>query len=574
MTSRSDYVALRCLTHGTHLFSQTKPEQLAEACKQKKIRGIAITDNNLSMCVQYYKAMKKADMKPLIGCQISICPDFSTVHSPDNIANKTLVIIARNYQGWVDLLNITYETNHPARYENGPRISIDELKEYIYNNNNLVIYGDCSFNSHDLDNLARNVPYFFVGYNPIESGSTENIRKLGIPVIPTTPNFCINKEDIHNNRILLASYYHTNLRSDNSKYHQAFNDDRYFIPSIDELAWATDEEIANTHQIYDLIEDFDITRQQVLPDFSCPDNKTQDQYLQELCEKGLKRLDLYNNQKYIDRLNHELSVISHAKMSGYFLIVQDFINWAKLRGCLFGASRGSAGGCLISFLTNISTVDPIKYNLLFERFYTIERPEHPDIDIDVPPDRRDEIVEYITNKYGKNNFMQLCTFNTLKGLAALKRCLSTSKKEIAFIEQNEITKEMPLESKIISLLKDQEKIHGTESMVFWCIKNRSETFSQWCDSQYEGVYGDEFRSAVELDQVIQSRGRHACAFALSNCPINKVAPVIYDASSRRHIVGVNMKDAESLGLVKIDILGVDLLTKCQKVVEIVKNGCC
>lgn len=574
VTSRSDYVALQCLTHGTHLWSQIKPEQLPSICKEKKLKSIALTDvGNICMCVQYYKAMKDAGLKPIIGCQLNISDELSTIHHKENQTSRKLTIYAKNMAGWKQLLKIIYECNQPERFDKCARISLEELHPLL--TDDLIVCGNHHFTDKVLHELGSLCSHFYIAINPIENmGAIKRLRALPYKKIGVTPNYYANKKDVSNNRVLLACYFKTNLRRNNDDKHPAFVDNRYYIHSLEEMLKLrfTPDELDNADEIYNLIEEFDITHKQELPHFSCPEGETETSYLRKLCEEGLVRLDL-KDKKYRDRLEMELKQIQEAGMEGYFLIVQDFVNYARKKGWLVGMGRGSAGGCIISYLTGITGVDPIKYKLMFERFYSADRKGYPDIDIDFSMNCREEVVRYIRGKYGQDNFMQLCTFGTLKGAAALKRCMSTSRKEIGFAEQNTITKLLPAEAKLAADLKIQKNEHGTESLVFWCINNMEE-FTQWCDSGFDGPYADEFKTAIELDQVIQSRGRHACAFALSTQPVYEVAPVVYDEVSKQFIVGVNMDDAESLGLVKMDLLAVDLLSKCQKVMEIVKNGYC
>lgn len=236
---------------------------------------------------------------------------------------------------------------------------------------------------------------------------------------------------------------------------------------------------------------------------------------------------------------------------------------------LNGIVHNSGGGCLTAFLTDITAVDPIKYGLLFERFYSRYRGSVVDLDTDLPPSRREDVVRYIQEKYGSDNFAQICTFNTLKGAAGLKTVLRATGLDAS--EQNFITKKIPQEGKIAPELKQQKDEIGSDSIVLWCIRNMKE-FEQWCTSNFDGVYASEFQVAIELDKLIQGRGRHASAYALSDEEIYKKAPLIWDKSARRYVVGVNMDDAEKLGLVKLDLLGLDLLDKADFIRRRLKNG--
>lgn len=220
---------------------------------------------------------------------------------------------------------------------------------------------------------------------------------------------------------------------------QIFKDNRFFIPSEGQLLeWGySQEEIDSSVEIYEQIENYNIIYKQELPHFECPNNINEDDYLRQLCREGFKSKGI-SGEVYIDRIKHELDIIKSAGMSGYFLIMQDIMKWCKDNEILCGVGRGSAAGCLISYLVGITNVDPIKYNLLFERFYSAERKGLPDVDLDFPPSKRENIIEYIQTKYGVDKFAQLSTFTTLKGPAAIKAVLRSRDVEAA--EQNHITK--------------------------------------------------------------------------------------------------------------------------------------
>lgn len=238
-----------------------------------------------------------------------------------------------------------------------------------------------------------------------------------------------------------------------------------------------------------------------------------------------------------------------------------------------GIVHNSAGGCLVSYLTKITSVDPVKYGLYFERFYNAERGGLPDIDVDIPPDSRDSIIEYIYEGYGKENFAQLSTFGTLKGAAALKLCLNIN--SVPFSEQNEITSFLPEEAKIDPMLEQQEREVGTRSLIYWALVNTPKELERWCilnNGVFDGKYAKEFDLAIKLDKVIVDRGRHASAFAISNMPLHTKSPMVYDSVSQRYIVGVEMNSAEKLGLIKLDLLGLDLLSKAEYMQKVLKDG--
>lgn len=550
------YVPLMCLTHGTPLVSQIFPDEVATFAKEAGYLSIGLADvDQLYMCVKYDAAMKKAGLKPMLGIQLKLFGGDEETY---------VNVYAKNKAGWEELLYIVYKANDPANYKMGPRMDAFEFVQRL-RGNLIVIVRDKFidiFERHcDKDDV-------YIGLDPISYPEKfEELRGSCLPKVAISPNHYLSPDHWNINRYIFANYLKTTIKVSS---HRLFSSNEYYILPENELRdrGLSQEEIDNTGKIYDQIEEFSITYKQELPHFDTPTGITQEGFLRQLCRDGYKAKGL-NSQEYIDRIKLELDVIGKADISGYFVIMQDIIRWAKSQGILIGVGRGSAGGCLTSYLTGITNVDPIKYNLLFERFYSADRGGLPDIDTDVPPSKRDKIISYIEEKYGAERFAQLATFNTLKGAAGLKTVFRALGMEAS--EQNFITKKMPQEAQIAPDLKVQKDETGTDSLILWCINNMDE-FAQWCSKEFDGPYGQEFQAAIAIDKVIQGRGRHASAYALANEPIYKKAPLIWDVSAGRYVVGVNMDDAEKLGLVKLDLLGLDLLDKADYIRRRLKNG--
>lgn len=550
------YTPLQSLTHGSPLLSQTTPEDLAKFAKEQGYPSIGLSDfDNLFMCVQYHDSFIKEGLKPILGFQLKVFGGEE---------HSYISVYAKNLAGWQRLLEILYRSNNPETYKGGPRLEVYDFINLI--NDDIVVIIKNGF----VDIFERHAPNVFLGIDPILYSPEEidELRKSPLKRVAITPNHYLTRSDWTINQYLLCNYLKGNL---NTVTHPILDSNQYYILSKQELLdyGITQEEINTTQEIYESVESFEIKSKQELPQFDCPNGMDQDEYLRHLCREGFKRLGLPKTDEYIDRIKMELDVIASAGIAGYFIIMQDIIGWAEKADILVGTGRGSAGGCIVSYLTGITKVDPVRYNLLFERFYSAERKDLPDIDSDFPPSRREEIVQYIQNKYGEDRFAQLSTFNTLKGAASLKAVLRA--KGVDVQEQNYITKKIPEEGKVAPELAAQKNEYGTDSLLFWCIHNMDE-FKQWCSPTYEGIYGEEFKAAIELDKIISGRGRHASAFALANKKIYHKAPLIWDESAQRHVVGVNMEDAEKLGLVKLDLLGLDLLDKADYIRKTMKNG--
>lgn len=548
------YVPLVCLTHGTPLVSQMFPEEVAEFAKEAGYKSIGLADHDqLYMCVKYDAAMKKAGLKPMLGVQLKLFGGDEETY---------VNIYAKNKAGWQELLYILYKANDPATYKVGPRMDVFEFIQRL--KGNLVVVVRDGF----VDLFEKHYPAAYVGLDPISyPEKLDELRASSLRKVALSPNHYCKPSQWHINKHLLANHLKTTIKDGK---HPLFTNNSYYVLSEQDLLerGISQEEIDRTGEIYDSIEEFSITYKQELPHFNTPNGESQADFLRSLCRDGFKRLGLAG-EEYVNRIKHELEVIAQADIAGYFVIMQDIIKWAKSKDILIGIGRGSAGGCLTSYLVGITNVDPLKYNLLFERFYSADRGGLPDIDTDVPPTKRDLIIEYVENKYGAERFAQLATFNTLKGAAGLKTIFRATGMDAS--EQNFITKRMPEEATVAPQLKAQKDEIGSDSLILWCINNMEE-FAQWCSKDFTGPYAQEFESAIAIDKVIQSRSKHASAYALANEPIYRKAPLIWDVAAERYVVGVNMDDAEKLGLVKLDLLGLDLLDKADYIRKRLKNG--
>ena len=569
------YIPLTCLTDGSHCYSQTKAEDIPKICDALNIPSIALTDiNNISQCYYYHTAMKNAGKKPIIGMQLDCCLDFASIKTDNPIISR-VVILAKNYNGWKSLLKIVYESNDPGIYQDGPRLSVKELVPLL--NKDLICIINSKFTDEQIKDFKESSCRLVCGVDPINN--TTFIK--GLPTVPQFPNFYFGVENVEINRALLCKLYKVSLINASSSLNPAFEDDRYFIHNEDDIKkydCITDQSIENTVRIFNEIEEYEIVNDQEFPNFSCPDGMDEKQYLRALCQEGWKIKDRQpgKDNEYIDRIKHELEVIGSAGMSGYFLVMADICRFCRENGIYMGAGRGSAGGCLISYLVGITDIDSIEFDLLFERFYSIDRADYADIDLDIQPSRRLEIVSYLKNKYGNTKVAQLTTFSALKGSAATKLALSTSKKNIPVDEQNEITNLFPKEYKISSELKDQDNELESNSTVLYGLLHYAEKFEKWCtiDSETlkcDGIYAEEFDMAIKLNSIFQARSRHASAFILSKKTLQDFVPLIYDVGSNSRVVGVDMVTAEKMGCVKLDLLSLTLLDEFADM-EKVLNG--
>ena len=271
----------------------------------------------------------------------------------------------------------------------------------------------------------------------------------------------------------------------------------------------------------------------------------------------------------MERIKYELSILQGAGLSSYFLIVQDIVDHVRKQNWLPGPGRGSAAGCLVSYLIGITSIDPIKYNLLFDRFYnsgrnTADRISMPDIDVDVPVEKREQIIRYIKDKYGHDKVSQMITFNTIKGRGAIKDVLRVYG-NINFEEMNKITKNIPDEAKIADDLQEMKEETGESSIIRWALENEGDKLKEWCfidkDNRLQGPLAKRFEQAIRLEGTKVNQSKHAAGVAITNNALASICPMIYDTKTKMNIAGMEMEDLESMGVVKFDILGVAMLDK-------------
>jgi DNA polymerase-3 subunit alpha len=307
-------------------------------------------------------------------------------------------------------------------------------------------------------------------------------------------------------------------------------------------------------------------------------------YLRELCRVGwadkmdhIAKGSLFSD--YGDRVNKEIKIFTETNLSSYFLIVRDIIQYAESRGYLTGPGRGSAAGCMVSYLLDITKIDPIRHDLIFERFYNAGRNaggrvSMPDIDIDVPKQARNDIIDYIKQKYGEDNVAQIVTFQTLKGRAALKRVMA-ARGNIGFSEQNAITSHILDEARISDELQDMKDELGTSSVITWALENREDKLKEWCyvddNGNLQGKFAKIFEQAIRLEDTKIIQSKHAAGVVVSPQPIYDVCPMVIDKEGKGQLAGFEGPSCEDAGLLKLDVLGIKMLDKIMEMPGIIRD---
>ena len=522
----------------------SKPSELASKCSENSYSACGIADyKSISGAVTFYKACVKNNIKPIIGCAFD---DFT--------------LFAKNKDGWLDLIQIVSSISAEGGVDNGSLIRLcgkGNLISVAKSESVSPIKGD--------DFYVKTESFMDIYYTNKNQAPLHRILLCSKmkTTMPKVQKALANREPVENGVFFESNDFYL---KDNSEIAKILVED----PSMDAF-----------EEIFDKCENYNILSQPILPRFQTPSGESQKDYLRTLAREGWQKILSHKikdddlKKVYGDRFRSEYAVIEEAKLFGYFLIVWDVINYCVSQGWTVGPGRGSAAGCLISYLIGITQIDPIDFDLLFERFYNAGRntEDHislPDIDIDVPGGKRDEIISYLKDKYGQNNVSQMLTFGRLQGRSALKEVLRVNN-ACGFSEMNEITKSIPDEAAISDQLAEMDE--EDRSIIKWALLNNPDDLRDYCfvnDAGYlEGDYSEYFQQAIDIEGTFKTQGKHAAGVVISADELYKVCPMVNPKSGTEKIAGLEMADLEALGHVKFDVLGINLLDKLMMIKELV-----
>jgi len=579
-------------SHYSILRGLNTPKQIVERAEELGYTSIALTDDtSISGAVPFFKAAKAANIKPLLGSKF-----------------KDFVLIAKNKNGWKKLIKVVSGLEEPLGQNlicivgrigchttdlmfTNPTIAYnlkdaDAIKEYIDidADEHIATNIEGYIKRFGKENVFLEVQLHDIEETPAQLYASNMMKKLAeifdLKCVATTnPHYCSPGTDVDDHRLLLALSAGKKLSEmENIGFFASKN---YYLHSQDEIEnmGFTHEEINNTQIVADMCEEYDILNRPMLPKFKCPNNQSDNEYLRQLCRNGWKEKGIDNtNIEYADRVKKELNIIEGANLASYFLIVQDYVIDAKKHG-LVGTARGSVGGSLVAYLIEITDVDPIKYGLIFERFYnagrnTEDRVALPDIDIDFEVDKREKTITYIRDKYGHDHVAQMVTFGRLMGRGALKEVLRAHN-TCGFAEMNKITSFLPQESSISDELEVMRQDGKKSSIIQWALEHRGNDLKEWCyldeNGKYQGEYSKRFEQAYRLEGVYKSSSKHPAGVIVSSEPITDICPMIKDKSSDEMITSFEMNECEDVGLVKFDCLGLNTLDKLKNAQELINE---
>lgn len=622
------YTLLRSRTDYSLKRSPTNSEDMIARAQELGLNGMALTDaGGISGAITFYKKFAKAKFKGIHGELLNICEGAATDKSPENKQTSQVGVLAKNLKGWKQLIKLTSAANISDHYFDKPRLDLLTLNQYTSSGDLIgfsgapgTTLGDSIWDDRKAAYSCKNIgdvgeflhgdfldrilvlaeqhrdvfgaENFFLELNRINervSPATKVLNEilqdvsnnLGIKRVASADAFYPTADNSRDQQIMMCAAFKGSLEnirfkleeSDEPNLIQFFDGNfRHYIPSLQEMQEVhSGDEIENTNLILSMVEDYDVTGPPMMPKFSCPNGMNEDTYLKELCRKGWKdRFGVgFKNQVYVDRINMELQVFSRWQLSGYFLIVQDYIAYMKNRGRLLGDGRGSSSGCLISYLLKITEVNPIPYGLSFERFFNEGRCQPgrakiPDIDTDFPRAYRYEVYDYLKDKYGKDKYGKIMTFGTLKGKAALKEVLRVNNVCDAQT-MNQITQSIQDEAKISDELQTMKELGVEPSIIMWSLENKAKELHQYCylddNGSLQGEFSKQFEQAIRLEGCRRDISRHPSAVVISNETISNLVPMIYDETSDDPMIGMTMGCVEDVGLIKLDILSLGTLDK-------------
>ena len=442
------FVHLHVHTHYSLLDGLTKIDELIAAAKEDGAPAVAITDHGVMYgVIEFYQKCLRADIKPIIGVEAYLAPKsrFDKITVNDGKRNYHLLLLAKNNIGYKNLIKLT-SLAHLEGFYYKPRIDWEILKKY---HEGLIASTACLGGEIPIliragktdkarerileyselfgpDNFYLEIMHHpdLPGQPEVNAKLIEFSRELNLPLLATNDVHYLKREDASAQDILLCLQNKKKITDDDR---MNMTGDDYSMRTTAEMIKDfkdTPEAIENSLKIAEACNvEIELGRVR-LPYFEVPRNYDRSAYLRKLCEDGLVRRykKSYSeiDKDVRERMDYELSVIKEMGWPSYFLIVADFVNWAKDNGILVGPGRGSAAGSLVCYLTGITNIDPLEYNLLFERFLNPDRVSMPDIDLDFSDLRREEVIRYVESKYGKDHVAQIITFGTMAARAAVR----------------------------------------------------------------------------------------------------------------------------------------------------------
>jgi len=576
----TDFVHLHNHTEFSLLDGLAKIKLLAKRTKELGMKAIAITDHgNMYGTIYFYKACIEEGIKPIIGCEVYMAKrSRNDKEAGIDSGYNHLILLAKNKIGYKNLMKIVSISNLEGYYYK-PRCDIELLREH---SEGLICLSGCVNGyianpllegqeetalkrARELSEIFGPEHFYIELQKHINNKDQDTVNKrliklsekLGLPLAATNDNHYIYPQDAEAQEALLCIQTQTTLSDENRKLTMINSPDHY-VKSPEEMMGMfiqTPEAISNTAKIASMC-DLEIRLGKwIMPVFDVPGGKTPAEYIKEEVRKGLIRRYGKITSEIQERTDYELSTILKKGYETYILIVADFVNWAKSQDITVGPGRGSNAGSIVSYALEISDVDPLFFKLPFERFLNPMRPSPPDIDLDFADNRRDEVIKYVTEKYGKDKVAQIITFGTMEAKGSVRdtgRALG-----MPYSGPDRISKMIPLGWQGHSMTLDRALEQSPELKIAYTIENDTRRLLDL---------------ARKVEGVVRHASVHAAGVVIADKPLTEYSPLQREPNGEKIITQYDMYTVgeDGVGLLKIDFLGLRNLTIIQEALRFIK----
>jgi DNA polymerase-3 subunit alpha len=585
---------MQTMAEFTHLHLHTDYSLLDGACDVDKLiervqsigqKSVAMTDHgNIYGAVHFFDAAKQKGIKPILGCELYICKKEDHRADPSGDKYNHLLVLAENEEGYRNLIRITSEASVHGFYKK-PRVSKAFLAQH---SKGLIGFSGC-LSGEFCEKLmagdyagarASALQYqdifgrgnFFLEIQDqgleqekrIHADMFKLERELDIPLVATNDSHYLCEDDHKSHDVMLCVQTGSKVHD---KERMRFDADQFYVKSADEMARLFPDAPALLERTQEIAERCNFKLSKVdnpFPEFAVPEGHTIESYFESICWEGFrKRLATaihhlesrgqlrHPLHEYEARLQREIDIIKQMKFPGYFLIVWDFIRYARELGIPVGPGRGSATGSLVAYVMEITNIDPLQNALLFERFLNPERISMPDIDVDFCMNRRGEVIDYVTRKYGREQVAQIITFNTMAAKAAIKDCGRAM--DMPYGDVDRIAKLIPLTigitiDKALEEQPELRKIYDTDPQIRELIE-----------------------TAKKLEGLVRGSGVHAAGVVIAPRTLTELVPIA-KTKNDEIVTAYDMKAIEKMGLLKMDFLGLTTLTVITDALKLIEEN--